>query len=110
VDDLHARIGQQVVEVSVGGGHTEIVGSCRATLRGTAEHTADLDPDATQRLDVDRADEAGPDDGGADGREIRQWRLASSCLAPSRDGLDSLDGLRDPMRRLVLRAPHDPRC
>ena len=47
-------------------GDAQRSGSRRAALRGAAEDAADLDADAAQRLDVDRADEARPDDGGAD--------------------------------------------
>jgi hypothetical protein len=38
-------------------------------VRRAAEHASDVDPDAPQGLDMDRADEARPDDGSTDIRE-----------------------------------------
>ncbi len=65
VDDLDRRILEDGVERRVGVTDAEGLGTLCAALRRAAEHAADLDADAPQLLDVDRADEAGADDGGA---------------------------------------------
>ena len=67
VHDLHALVGQERLERRVGLPDAEGGRALGATLRAAAEDAANVDPDATERLDMDRPDEAGADDGGADG-------------------------------------------
>ena len=66
VDDVHGRVGEEVVERRVGARHAEGVGPGGAALGRAAEDAADVDADAPQRLDMDRADESRADDGRAD--------------------------------------------
>ena len=66
VDDVDGGVGQQGVQDGVGLRDAERLGPRRATLRGAAQHAANVDADPAQGLHVDRADESRPDDGGAD--------------------------------------------
>ena len=66
MDDLDARIGEQLVERGVGARRAEDVGPSLATFRVAAQDSTHLDADPAQSLDVHRADEAGADNGGAD--------------------------------------------
>jgi len=63
MDDLDGRVGEQVVERVVRPSDTERLGPRGTTFRCAPEDAPDLDADPAQGLDVDRADEARPDDG-----------------------------------------------
>ena len=62
-------------------GTPSAVGPCRATLRGAAEDATHLDPDPAQRLDMDGADEARADDGGADVGDRSRHALPTTLRA-----------------------------
>ena len=66
VDGVDRRVVQQRLERRVGPRDAERLRPGRATFRGAAENAAHLDADAAQRFDMDRADEARADHGGAD--------------------------------------------
>ena len=82
VDDVHARVGEQLVQAA----HTRAArpaASARVDgpLGGGAEDAVDRDAQAAERLHVDRADEAGADDGRADvdGPSPRASSLRVAC-------------------------------
>ena len=66
MDGVDRRVVEQGLERRVGARDAERLGPGRAAFRGAAEHAADLDADAAQGFDVDRADEARADHGRAD--------------------------------------------
>jgi hypothetical protein len=66
VDDLDRRITEQGIEVGIRLPDAKGLGPRGATLGRAAEHATHVHPDAAQGLDVDGADEARPDDRGAD--------------------------------------------
>ena len=91
VDDLDARVVEQVVERVVGARDAEDRGPCRATFRGAAEDAVDPDADAPERLDVDGADEPRADDGRADVGDpphawLTRWLTWSSGTVSMGDG------------------------
>ena len=80
MDDLDGRVGEQVVE-RLRRREATPSALARAAPRsgGAAKDAADRDADAAQRLDVDGADEAGPDDRGSDvGRSSRHAQSTTS--------------------------------
>ena len=66
VDDVDVGIGEEVVERGIGAGDAQGGRPGRTALWRAAEHAANLDADPAQGFDVDGADEARADDGGAD--------------------------------------------
>ena len=89
VDDVDAGVGEEVVERRIARATPSAVGAAAPRSGRAAEHAADLDADPAQRLDVDGADEAGPDDGGADRRRcfVMPWHPLDSASAVDRSRL-----------------------
>ena len=77
----------------------------RPALRRAAEDAADLDADPAQGFDVDRADEAGPDHGGADVGDLAHGRSQAWV-----DGLTRVGDAVAPGQRARLLATVRARC
>ena len=88
VDDVDRLVAEEVVEGGVCARDAEAGRTSGAALGRAAEHAADLDADAAERLDVDGPDEARADDRGADVgdpcHEVAHPLALLGCL----DGLD----------------------
>jgi hypothetical protein len=80
MDHVDGRVGEQFVQGAVCLGDAQRVRADSPARRAAAQDTADLDPDAAQRFDVDGADEPRPDDGGTD---IGDPVLAQSSAPPT---------------------------
>ena len=66
VDDVDARVVEHRLEALVGRRQADLLGARRGALVARTDDAVHLDAQPPQRLDVDGADEAGADDGGAD--------------------------------------------
>jgi hypothetical protein len=66
MDDVHRGIREECVETLVRLRDAEREGAFRASLGRAAQDTSNLDADPTQRLNMDRPDETGSDDGRPD--------------------------------------------
>ena len=69
VDDVDGLVGQEGLQRGIGASHAERLGPLASTVGAAAEDAPDAHADPAQRLDVDGADEARPDDGRADLRD-----------------------------------------
>ena len=70
MNDVHGRVGEDLVEGFVRPPNAQGVRSGGAALGGAAEDAPDIDPDPTKLLDVDGANETGSDDRGTDLAEL----------------------------------------
>src|SRR5262245_9560699 len=84
--DLHSWVGEEVVDGVVGPRNGDAFGGGAATLRRRTEHADDVMPEPADRLDMEGADEPGPDDGGAEGGHdyLRLRFAAFTDLLPQR--------------------------
>ena len=87
VDDVHGSVAQELLERGVGSRDTQGLSPVCPALRRAAEHTPDVDPDPAQCLDVDGADEPGPDHGRANAREAHPRALLQASADRTRLGV-----------------------
>ena len=83
VDDVDRGIVEQRLEGRICVRHAERRRPRLAALRRAAEDAAHLDADTPQGFDMNRADEARPDDGGADVGDVAHGRSHRSSGHPS---------------------------
>jgi hypothetical protein len=88
MDDVNAVVRKEVVERLVRPNDAQRVRPLSSALGRAAQDATNLYADAAQRLDVDGADEAGPDDGGADARDSRRSQRPLLRLGIDLDRLD----------------------
>ncbi len=74
VNDVDGGIVEQRLKRGIRVGHAEGRRPRLAALRCAAKHPADPDTDPAQGLDMNGADEARPDDGGADAGDVAHGR------------------------------------
>jgi hypothetical protein len=74
VDDVDRVVCEEIRQGRVGQSNTEGIRPLATATGRRAEDAAHVDADPAQGLDMNRADEAGPDDRGADVREAGHGR------------------------------------